>query len=486
MKPSVAAAVLAAAAARSAAAAPAADRVLSLPGFGAPLSPLYSGYLAAGPGQRLHYVYSAAINADPASAPLVLWSNGGPGCSSMEGAFTESGPYHVQQFSSPPVLALNPWTWNNLTSNLFIESPAGVGFSYCETPAGCDHTDSSTAANSLLALRSFFAAFPELQRNDFWLTGESYAGIYIPMLAAAVYHYNQGAPAAPINLKGVMVGNGCIGNEAGHCGSDPLNDLHDVQTFRGHGLISDKLFAAIMQDCNFSKPSLVCDALLADAELQTLGLDIYDLYNECPDPAMPRRLRAPVGKRSMLGRRRARLQASADVAATTSTAVVAPLAAAGSDPDPECFGSGPTLEAWANEPAVKAALHVAPAIDFALCSNNGTFSYNGDMDDERKVIYPTLVLQAGYRVVIYNGEADLCVPFTDNEYWTSSMGYAEVDGWGPWSVNGAHGSFVGGYRVNYEHNFSFVTVRGGGHMVPSTRAEAALELFQRGVLGKGF
>jgi len=211
----------------------------------------------------------------------------------------------------------------------------------------------------------------------------------------------------------------------------------------------------------------------------------YDLYNECPDPATPLgpRLRAPVGKRSMLGRRLARQRASAAASTTAAAVSVAPFS---SKSDPECFGSGPTIEAWANQPAVKAALHVAPRIDFALCSNNRTFNYNGDMDDERKVVYPTLVLQAGYRVVVYNGEADLCVPFTDNEWWTSSMGYAEVDSWGPWSVAGEHGSFLGGYRVNYAHNFTFATVRGAGHMVPETRPEAALELFRRGVLGKGF
>jgi len=61
-------------------AAPAADLVSNLPGFGAPLSPFYSGYLNAGPGQRLHYIYSAALAADAATTPLVLWSNGGPGC----------------------------------------------------------------------------------------------------------------------------------------------------------------------------------------------------------------------------------------------------------------------------------------------------------------------------------------------------------------------------------------------------------------------
>ena len=76
--------------------------------------------------------------------------------------------------------------------------------------------------------------------------------------------------------------------------------------------------------------------------------------------------------------------------------------------DPECWGSGPSLEAWANTPEVKAALHVAPGVTFALCSNNFTFDYNSDMKDERAVVYPALTKQAGYRVVIYNGAWQEC------------------------------------------------------------------------------
>ena len=158
-------------------AAPAADAVPTLPGFGVPLSPLFSGYVTAGTGQQLHYVYSDAIGADPSTAPLVVWFNGGPGCSSMEGLLSEAGPYHVQQFSSPPTLAFNPFTWNNASNNLWLESPAGVGFSYCERAEGCAHSDTTTAADNLLALLSFFAAFPERLANPLYLTGESYAGI---------------------------------------------------------------------------------------------------------------------------------------------------------------------------------------------------------------------------------------------------------------------------------------------------------------------
>lgn len=124
-------------------------------------------------------------------------------------------------------------SWNNGTSNLFIESPAGVGFSYCDTPEGCQHTDDSTAVDNLNALLAFFKSYPELKSNDFWIAGESYAGIYIPMLAYAIYQNNLVNPSQYIDLKGVAVGNGCIGYEAGHCGSGGINDKNDIVTWRG-------------------------------------------------------------------------------------------------------------------------------------------------------------------------------------------------------------------------------------------------------------
>ena len=334
----------------------------------------------------------------------------------MEGLLSESGPYRITQFSSPPTLTFNNFTWNSKANNLFFESPAGVGFSYCEDASGCDNTDTNTAASSLLVLQSFYAAFPEFRANPLWLTGESYAGVYIPMFAYNVFHYNVANPSTPLNLKGIMVGNGCIGNSAGHCGNDKLNDYHDIVTFRGHGLISQALFDACIKECDWDFPSLACDALLLEASLLTAGLDIYDLYNTCSDPAStpPKRLRAPVGNRTAIARRLGAAAAPAARMRLDATAA----------PDPNCFGSGPTIEAWANQPAVKAALHVAPAIDFELCSGNFSFNYNSDMRDEREVIYPTLLTQANITVLIFNGEADLCVPFTDNECTSLACGGA--------------------------------------------------------------
>lgn len=159
----------------------------------------------------------------------------------MEGGFSESGLYRVNEYTDPVTVSINPYSWNNVSNNLFIEAPAGVGFSYCDKASGCSHTDTSTANDNLASLVSFFTAYPELQKNPFWISGESYAGIYVPSLAFAIYNYNQGNPAFKINLKGILVGNGCIGREAGHCGNDPtgLSDYHDLFQWRGHGLIAE-------------------------------------------------------------------------------------------------------------------------------------------------------------------------------------------------------------------------------------------------------
>ncbi len=190
---------------------------------------------------------------------------------------SESGLYRIQEFSDPPTVAINPYSWNNVSNNLFIEAPAGVGFSYCDKAAGCAHTDTSTANDNLAALVSFFKAYPEYAGNELWITGESYAGVYVPSLAFAVYNYNKGGPAAPINLKGIMVGNGCIGREAGHCGNDPtgLSDYHDLQMWRGHGLVSETTYDQCLKACVWANENAECQNCLDTAANEIGDIDVY-------------------------------------------------------------------------------------------------------------------------------------------------------------------------------------------------------------------
>jgi serine carboxypeptidase-like clade I len=394
--------------------------------------------------------------------------------------------YHI---ASPKTLVQNPFSWNNITNGLFMESPAGVGYSYCSDPAGCSHTDTSTADDNLAALLDFFGKYPELKNNNFWIAGESYAGIYVPSLAYAVYNYNVKNPSTAINLKGILVGNGCIGDQAGHCGNDPtgLSDYHDIMQWRGHGLISETTFDTVMKVCDWPNESQQCQNALNQAASEVGDIDVYYLYNTCADPAATvgeegraavatsgsSTLRAPYGSKGMLAR-------------LNNVRKAAGKPELGNDPN--CYGTGPELESWFNQAEVKQAFHVATGIDWSLCSNNGTFQYNPNIADERTTIYPTLTQKAGYKVLVYNGEADLCVPYTDNEWWTRSMNYSVVKPWTSWNVNSVYGTgpYVGGYVIQYGHNFTFATVRGAGHMVPETRGEASFTMMRNHISSAGW
>jgi carboxypeptidase C (cathepsin A) len=101
---------------------------------------------------------------------------------------------------------------------LYIESPVGVGFSYSDTnDYACN--DDRTANENRGAVEAFFASFPEYKKNKFFITGESYAGIYVPTLAEAILSGEKDGTYTGAPLTGIAAGNGCSGTDVGICGS---------------------------------------------------------------------------------------------------------------------------------------------------------------------------------------------------------------------------------------------------------------------------
>lgn len=94
-------------------------------------------------GKHLHYLFYTSQSGNAAD-PVIIWFNGGPGCSSMEGAFSESGPLWTT--SGGIDLQLNEYTYNNFSHQIFLEAPACVGFSYADNLRGCIHNDTGTGA----------------------------------------------------------------------------------------------------------------------------------------------------------------------------------------------------------------------------------------------------------------------------------------------------------------------------------------------------
>ncbi len=76
----------------------------------------------------------------------------------------------------------NEFSWNKFANVLYIESPAGVGYSYCEGALECTYTDDKSAEDNLTAVLAWFDKFPEFKSNELYISGESYAGIYVPYL----------------------------------------------------------------------------------------------------------------------------------------------------------------------------------------------------------------------------------------------------------------------------------------------------------------
>ena len=229
-----------------------ADAVPSLPGYdGALASKHYSGYLPVGntSGAGLGFLHYWLIESEgaPETDPLVMWLNGGPGSSSLIGLLNENGQVKVSDESldggdGPPRVFYNPFSWSQKANVLYLEQPKGVGYSYCVNGAqDCHNSDANVGPDVHDFLLAFFEGFPEYAERDFYITGESYGGTYIPLIMDAI-----DKAGVLTNLKGAAIGNGCT---SGSCFSDESEQYIDYLMYKGHSMISPKLAREIDATC---------------------------------------------------------------------------------------------------------------------------------------------------------------------------------------------------------------------------------------------
>ncbi|KAL8554455.1 hypothetical protein ACS0TY_002596 [Phlomoides rotata] len=250
-----------------------ADMIVQLPGQPSVSFSQYSGYVTVDPtvGRALFYYFTEAE--DSSSKPLVLWLNGGPGCSSIgSGAFTELGPFRVNPDGK--TLWYNKYAWNNVANVVFLESPAGVGFSYSNRTSDYVTGDKQTAADAYTFLVNWLERFPEYKTRDLYITGESYAGHYVPQLADLVLQNNKITNQTVINLKGIAIGNAYTDY------TDRWTGTYDH--FWTSALMSDETHQGILANCNFSSSeapdSEVCDKFQDKAYNEQGNVFTYDIY----------------------------------------------------------------------------------------------------------------------------------------------------------------------------------------------------------------
>lgn len=462
------------------------DEVTQLPGLEAGAKfKHYSGYVEADdqkPTNRFWHYWFVESQSEPAKDPLVLWLNGGPGCSSMLGLLTELGPFRV---NADGTVSMNKYAWNKRANVVFLESPAGVGFSYA-VDGSIVADDDSTAKQNHLALKSFLRKFPQYKDSPLYLTGESYGGVYLPTLAALVDKDPE------MNLKGVAIGNGYL--DAGKL-SEAL-----VYFSYYHGLIGKSTWNQLSKYCCDGKPPArgqckfvdpnggkEChDAVLAatDAIINS-GVNPYNLYDQCYGSESAR---GPL-RGSPAARHREHVEKSLVLSAFNLTRPVPSLARKfrGVEPDfsvkfelnekvaedPPCTDDSVAVN-WLNKPEVQRALHIPEGLPtFSTCANiQYTMIYPNKPGGLAPQMRQLIKSERKPTLLVYNGDVDLMCNFFGDEWFVDDLKREVLQDYTAWHTNNQ----VSGY-VKYFDRITFMTVKGSGHMVPTDKPAEALHMF---------
>ena len=205
--------------------------------------------------------------------------------------------------SGIPTPIYNPNSWTRIGHVLSFDQPAPIGFSYCGNddpntithPHSCDGIvwdDTLTAQAAHLAMIAFYMKFPLFYNVDLYLTGESYAGIYIPTLAREIVQNNiNHTPAISLNLRGFAVGDGCLGTETDICGNlNPESgfDVWNVIFLAGHGQIPMSTFKLVMNACyhpHFNGSNDFASVYLRSLQQETVygNVDVAESTLSCAD-----------------------------------------------------------------------------------------------------------------------------------------------------------------------------------------------------------
>jgi len=399
----------------------------------------YSGYFKldrATYDAQMFFFYFQARDAEP-DTPVVLWMTGGPGCSSELAVFFENGPWQIIDEDGKLTIKETEYGWDVNAHMIFVDQPINTGFSYSDDDRDRCFDEDCVGKDMLDFLEHFFTARPELAGKAFYVTGESYAGHYVPAVASVVYQASvSGDIKADINLKGLAIGNGL---------TDPAIQygLYGEYAYQNK-LISENVrdgMSVIFPACRIALEA--CDGvnwrvecLLAVEFCQATQfapvlafnptINVYDIRKECEGAL--------------------------------------------------CYSEFEILDDFLNDPDVQKSFGVDR--EWVSCSMSVHSDMMGDWGHRFDTVLPEL-LANGVDVLIYAGDKDLICNYVGNRAWVDKLPWEGADDWAAakeetWTVDGeAAGS------VTSAAGLSFLRVFDAGHMVPMDQPKRALDMITR-------
>ena len=400
---------------------------------------------------------------DEDKIPLILWLTGGPGCSSELAAFVENGPYFVvdnDDKSSIDKYALKEteFGWDTIGHLLYVDQPVNTGFSY-STSADDDVRDSSTVAEDLFDfLQEFLLSRPELADNPVYITGESYAGHYVPAVAFRIYKAlkNDENDAVNINLKGFAVGNGLTDPEIQYAAYVKYSvGVGIVSEAQGNKINEDYLETCVMKAkmCNEENGKNYTKKALTKK-----CIDAVDYCQRIPGTL---------------------LQVAAENKGGKPINVY--------DVRKECVGElcydFSKIGEYLNQKSTRKALGISPDFKkWETCNMNVHEKMMADWMHNYENIIPEM-LENGVRGMIYAGESDFICNWNGNLEWTRNMEWSGKEDFtkkfsSPFVIDSESG-WTGGEVIETDGRLSFVKVSQAGHMVPMDQPRVSRDMIKR-------
>ncbi|KAK0551817.1 hypothetical protein OC845_002002 [Tilletia horrida] len=432
----------------------------------------YSGYIDFIDGKSIFFYFFESRN-DPAKDPLVAWTNGGPGASSAIGLFQENGPCRVKVVdgkSAPGPMSnattFNPHSWNAIANTIFVDQPVGVGYSYSRY--GVYSFSSEAAAVDMLAfIQLFLAAFPQYRKNEFYWSGESYGGKYLPSFGTAIVEHNTALKAKAarsghkvdenqlVNLNGILIGNGWTSS------SKQLPLYYDFLCTKKGGIDP---FISITECKRMQVWKKKCTPWLKESCIDNWNPDeCATAQHTCTEEMMAAFVRT---KRNVYN--------AMDICARSEKG--------------DCYEIDAAIQEFLNREEIREYLGAAPASEIGNYTESSKKVFKGFeyTEDEYvdSVAYVSGLLERGIRVHAYAGSYDfICNWFGFKQIfwemeWTSKdkLNAAKLS---DWTVDGKRA----GDTVTVD-NFTWSTVAEAGHLVPYDQPERALHLLKQWLKGE--
>ncbi|KAI0694640.1 alpha/beta-hydrolase [Cerioporus squamosus] len=460
--------------------------------------------------------------------PWIIWLQGGPGSSGMIALTTENGPIHIQPNGT---WFHNNFSWNALADTIWIDQPVGTGFSTADS-TGYVPDEDQTGEDFVGFLSNLVQVFPSLATRPLFLTGESYAGTYIPYITKHIFQH----PNPPVKLRKIAIGDGSLGSQATVEHLPVVNVIetypaligfdHDVFSFSassGTHLCGFDLNLTYPQNGHFPTLNLVQpteDSALSQSLSNPTETRARSLQQTLAEKFTAVHGKPDLTKRADFHERREeqRQQWKRDLSGRANGTI---------DPFYGCFlldelidyavnftfpwsngefdvydipdGTNPepfkNASDFFNDNRTRAALHAPTSKDwirnfnypFGSVHNRSQGNQYGDPSVEPIAFLSELAANASANnvsIVFYSGNDDALVQHHGTEVIIQNMTFGGVQGFSrkpstPWFDD--DGAFAG--IVHQERNLTYVLFDGAGHLVPLWKPAQALVFLREFVLG---